>query len=83
MVPAGSELVVMVSAEAMDKVKVADAVFFGVLLSLTVTVTLPEKGVVGVPVMAPVEALMVSVPGRPLADHVYGVVPFTALRVAL
>ena len=38
---------------------------------------------VGVPLICPLEALMLKPAGRPVADHVYGVVPPLALMVAL
>ena len=38
---------------------------------------------VGVPLICPLAALMVKPAGRPVADHVYGVVPPLALMVAL
>ena len=62
---------------------VTDAVFCGLLLSFTDTETLPENAAVGVPVMTPVEALMLSDAGRPEADQVYGVAPPVAATEAL
>ena len=61
---------VIVSGATMLKLNVAVAVFCGLLLSLTVTVTLPEKADVGVPVMAPLEAPIVSPDGKLEMDQV-------------
>src|ERR1017187_8037774 len=55
---------------------VFESVFCGLLLSLTVTVKMNVPEAVGVPEMAPVEALIARPPGRPPpTDHGYGVVP--------
>ena len=45
------------------------------LASVTVTVVEEVPAVVGVPVIAPVEALIDRPVGRPLVDQVYGMVP--------
>ena len=67
MVPAGSELVVIVSVAALIvMLRFALAVFAGDSESVTVTVKLimPTCGPVGVPVMAPVDALSESPEGK-------------------
>ena len=55
----------------------------GLLLSLTVTVTMPANEPVGVPVMAPEDGFRVRGAGRPLADQVSGVVALAAVRIVL
>ena len=49
---------------------------------MTVTVTLLELALVGVPEITPVPAAMTSGVGSPVADQVYGVVPPVAATVA-
>jgi hypothetical protein len=44
---------------------------------------LVPAGPVGVPLITPVPELIVSPAGRPVADHVYGVVPPVAATVAV
>jgi hypothetical protein len=51
--------------------------------SFTVTFAVLVPAAVGVPVITPVLALIVSPAGRPVADHVYGVVPPVAVTGAL
>jgi len=53
-----------------------------VIASVTVPVTVKEPAAVGVPEIAPVVALIAKPAGRPVADHVYGVVPPLAVGVA-
>jgi hypothetical protein len=55
----------------------------GLVLSVAVTVTDVVPIAVGVPVMAPVEALSVSPAGRLVELHVYGEVPPVALSCAV
>ena len=55
----------------------------GLVESVTVIETVLAPAAVGVPVIAPVDGSMLSPAGRPVADHVYGVVPPLALTVAL
>ncbi len=55
----------------------------GAVESVTVIDTVLVPAVVGVPLIAPVDASMVNPAGRPVADQVYGVVPPLALTVAL
>src|SRR5579883_801173 len=83
--PGFSAVVVMVrSAGVMFSARLALPVSaVGVVESVTLMVTLPLLGPVGVPVMAPVEGLIESPPGRPVADQVYGGVPPVAASVAL
>jgi hypothetical protein len=72
----------MASLAEMVSVKVAEAVCaVGVAESVTVTVTLLELAVVGVPVIWPVVKLMANGEGNPVADHLYGVVPPVAATV--
>ena len=83
--PSGSEVVAMVSAlfAAIVKLNVAEAVSFGEDESLTFTVTWLVPPALGVPVIAPVEELMLKPFGRPVADQVYGDVPPLTASVAL
>jgi hypothetical protein len=63
-VPPGREVVVTESgAEETVIDKLAEAVFTGLLESVTCTVKLEVPVAVGVPVMAPLEALRLSPPG--------------------
>jgi hypothetical protein len=55
----------------------------GFVESVTVTATVLVPAVVGLPVMAPLEASMLNPAGSPVADQVYGVVPPLALTGAL
>jgi len=55
----------------------------GSVESVTVTVTVLVPAAVGVPVICPVLALIVSPAGNPAAPHVYGVAPPTAASAAL
>ncbi len=55
----------------------------GEVESVTLIVTLPLLAAAGVPVMAPVEALIESGVGSPVADQVYGFVPPVAVAVRL
>ena len=52
-------------------------------LSLTVTATVPLPAVVGVPLITPLEAFKLRPSGRPVAVHVYGVLPPEAVKVAV
>jgi hypothetical protein len=62
---------------------VADFVWTGLPLSLTVTVKFAVPIVVGVPEMTPVEAARVNPDGRlpDVTDHVYAGVPPAACKV--
>jgi hypothetical protein len=83
-VPAGSgEGVVITSFMLIVIEKVAVAVWFGVPESLTVTTGLLVPVDVGVPLIKPVNELMVSPAGRPEADQVYAPVPPVAATGAL
>src|SRR5579885_646803 len=82
-VPVGSSVVVM-GGGAMFRARLTVAVSaVGVVESVTLIVTFPLLPAVGVPVMAPDEALIERPAGKPVADHEYGVVPPVAARVAL
>lgn len=88
MVPAGRELVVTVRVVALiAMLRFALAVFAGDSESVTVTLKLmvPTCGPVGVPVIAPVDALRESPEGKlPLVTaHEYVVMPPVACKVAL
>ena len=50
-------------------------------LSVTVAATVAVPAVVGVPLMTPVEVLIDSPAGSPVAAHVYGAMPPVAARV--
>jgi hypothetical protein len=63
-VPPGSEVVVTERGADIVIDKLAEAVFTGLLESVTCTVKLEVPVAVGVPVMAPLEALRLSPPGR-------------------
>jgi uncharacterized ParB-like nuclease family protein len=66
-VPDAVRLLVMVMAAETVKVKMMLEVPQGFV---TVTVTLLEPALVGVPEIKPVDTLIVRPEGRPLADHV-------------
>ncbi len=70
-VPEGSSVVVIVmGGGAMLRDRFALALrAVGVVESVTLIVTFPLLAAVGVPVMAPVEALIESPAGSPVADH--------------
>ena len=80
-VPPGSEVVLMESAPEIVIVRLFVAM--ALLLSATCTVKVLLPAVVGVPVMAPLEALRLRPAGRlPLVtDQLYGVAPPVAVRV--
>ena len=65
------------------RLNVAEPVAGVAALSVAVTVTVKVPVVVGVPEIVPVEALIDSPAGRPVADHVYGGVPPEALLARL
>lgn len=74
----------MARPAAMFKTKVLDALCgVGVDESVTITVTLLVPAAVGVPVICPVPAFIVNPAGKPVACHVYGVVPPAATTPAL
>src|SRR4051812_8914775 len=78
-----NELVVIVSGATTAMVSVFVAVRrVGLVESVTVIVTVLVPSVVGVPVIAPVEALSARPAGRPIADQVYGAFPPVAASVA-
>src|SRR5579885_147983 len=70
----------MESGELMVSGRFFDAVSIGFAESVTVRVTVPLKPAVGVPLIWPPDDI-VSVDGKPVADHEYGVVPPVALAV--
>ena len=71
----GETLIVGTGAGLTVIVRVLEAVFCGLLTSVTVTVKLNVPTTVGVPRTVPEEELIPMPLGRPLADHVYGVWP--------
>ena len=74
----------MVRPAAMFKENVLDALCgVGDVESVTVTVTVLVPAAVGVPVICPELALIVSPAGNPAAPHVYGVAPPAAATVAV
>jgi hypothetical protein len=82
--PCGSgDVVVICSTPAIVSEKGPEAVCCGVLESFTVMVALVVPAADGVPPITPVEGLIDKPVGRPVADHVKGVVPPTAVTVAL
>jgi hypothetical protein len=83
--PCGSgDCVAIVKPVPIDMERLAFAVCWGLVESFTVTfAVLGPAGPVGVPLITPVPALIVSPAGRPVADHVYGVVPPVAATVAV
>ena len=84
--PLGRLIVLMASAGMMVSVRLAFCVSPGLLESVTSKVNARLlTAAVGVPVIAPVAALRFAQDGNvPLMmDHVYGVVPPVAARVAL
>ena len=62
--------------------RLAVAVCFGLVESVTVTLMLPLKPAVGVPVIWPAGDISKG-EGKPVADQVYAVVPPVAVSVAL
>jgi hypothetical protein len=80
-----SELVVIVSeAPVIVSVRICVAFSAGVLESVTLKVTgVDVTAVVGIPPIAPVDGLIDSPAGKPVADQEYGVVPPVASTVAL
>jgi hypothetical protein len=71
LVPEGSgDGVVIVNCELMVIARLADAVCCGLPESLTVTLAVLVPAVVGVPLIAPLVALIDNPAGRPVADHV-------------
>jgi hypothetical protein len=82
--PKGSgDVVVIANGATIVMEKLADAVSWGLVESFTVTFAVLVPAAVGVPLITPVLALIVSPAGRPVADHVYGVVPPVAVTGAL
>ena len=73
----------MVTDSGIATVQVNDVLPEITLASLAITVTAPLPVSVGVPVMDPVEVLIDKPAGRPVADHVYGVVPPIAVLLRL
>lgn len=77
-------MVITSGAGAMIIVNVLVAVCgVGVPESVTVTFTVLVPAAVGIPVICPVLALMLSPAGNPVADQLYGVMPPSAATVAL
>lgn len=82
--PPGNDAVVMVGGAMIVIARLAVAVrCVGLVESVTVTTAVLAPAVVGLPLMTPVEALMLRPAGRPVADQVYGVEPPLAATVAL
>ena len=82
--PFGSDDVVIVSCPVIVSDRLLLAVrCVGFVESVTVTTTVPELAPCGVPLMTPLDGSMLRPAGRPVADHVYGVVPPVAATVAL
>ena len=82
--PPGSAAVVIPSVTVIVNDSVLLAVrCVGLLESVTVSVTLFVPAAVGVPLMTPVDVLILTPGGSPVADHVYGGVPPLATTVAL
>ena len=77
----GAVKVTVPAAETL-RVKVAEAVAAGLLVSLTLRVTEELPPADGVPEMAPVALLMVRFDGNPVADQAYGEFPPLAAPVA-
>ena len=79
-VPAGKEAVVIVGATGAELMTMLSALVAFPALFVALTVKLKVAAVVGVPVIAPVDAFKLRPPGRlPLAiAHVIGVVPVAA-----
>ena len=74
---------VMLNTGMMVMERLAVVVCCGVPESFAVIAAVVVPAVVGVPVMAPVDALMFSPAGRPVADHVIAPVPPVAATVAV
>ena len=82
--PCGSgDVVVICSTPAMVIEKGPEAVCCGVLESFTVMVALVVTMADGVPLITPVLEVIDKPAGRPVADHVKGVVPPCAVIVAV
>jgi hypothetical protein len=80
MPPGSGVLVVTASGGWIVTENCLDAVWLvGVEESVTVTVTVYEAAVLGVPEIAPVLGFRVSPAGSPLADHVNGDTPPVAV----
>src|ERR1035437_5644098 len=77
------DVVVIANGATIVMERLAEAVCWGLPASFTVTFAMLVAAAVGVPLITPVLALIVSPAGRPVADPVYGVVPPLAARVAL
>ncbi len=83
-VPFGNAVVVMDKGSDIVNDSIFDAVCgVGAAASVTVIVTLDVPAAVAVPVIWPEAASMFKPAGRPMADHVYGVVPLVAVTGAL
>jgi hypothetical protein len=81
---ANGDAVVMERGETMVIDRLAFAVICELLESFTVMVAiLVPVDPVGRPLITPVEELIVSPAGKPVADHVYGPVPPVAATVAV
>jgi hypothetical protein len=77
------DVVVIANGATIVMERLAEAVCWGLVESFTVTFAVLVPAAVGVPLITPVLALIVSPAGRPVADHVYGVVPPEASTVVL
>jgi hypothetical protein len=75
--------VVVVNPAEIDRDMVAVAESWGDELSFTVMETFEVPALVGVPLITPVELFRLRPPGKPVALHVYGVLPPVAAKVAL
>ena len=82
--PLGSDAVVIARTGAIVNENCLEAVrFVGVVESVTVMLTVNVPLEAGVPVITPEVELMANGDGRPVADHVNGVVPPVATTVVL
>jgi len=73
----------MVSCVLIVMERLAVAVCWGLPASFTVILAETVPAVVGVPLITPVLLFIVNPAGKPVADHIYGVVPPVAATVAL
>src|SRR5690242_17978089 len=82
MTPPGNAEVFMANAGPMFNVKLLlTERCVGLVESVTVTCTGKDPAAVGMPEITPAAAASVSPLGKPVALHVYGVVPPAAVRV--
>ena len=82
--PLGNDAVVMpIGATMVSDRLLVPVRCAGLVASVTVTTTVLVPAVFDVPLIAPLAGSMLRPEGRPVADHVYGVVPPVAATVAL